>query len=60
MRYIILHILCEGPTEDRFVKKILSPFFQHNIELGTTYQLCSFDEVGLCDRLYEYYKFKKK
>lgn len=31
-----------------------------NIELGTTYQLCSFDEVGLCDRLYEYYKFKKK
>lgn len=28
MRYIILHVICEGPTEDRFVKKILAPFLQ--------------------------------
>lgn len=31
-----------------------------NRELGTTYNLCPFDEKGLCDRLYEFYKSKKK
>ena len=32
MKFIILHVLCEGPTEERFVKKILAPFLQqHNI-----------------------------
>lgn len=28
MRYIILHILCEGQTEERFVKEVLSPYLQ--------------------------------
>ena len=28
MRYTILHILCEGQTEERFVKEVLSPYFQ--------------------------------
>lgn len=32
MKFIILNVLCEGPTEERFVKKILAPYFrQHNI-----------------------------
>lgn len=42
--------ICEGGCNRRRID---------NIELGTTYKLCSFDEVGLCDRLYEYYKSKK-
>lgn len=28
MRYNILHILCEGQTEERFVKEVLSPYLQ--------------------------------
>lgn len=28
MKYNILHILCEGQTEERFVKEVLSPYFQ--------------------------------
>lgn len=28
MIYNILHILCEGPTEERFVKEVLSPYLQ--------------------------------
>ena len=28
MRFTILHILCEGQTEERFVKEVLSPYFQ--------------------------------
>ena len=32
MRYTILHILCEGQTEERFVKEVLSPYLrQFNI-----------------------------
>lgn len=32
MRYNILHILCEGQTEERFVKEVLSPYLhQFNI-----------------------------
>lgn len=31
-----------------------------NRESGMDYNLCSFDEDGLCDRLYEYYKSRKK
>lgn len=27
MRYTILHILCEGQTEERFVKEVLSPLY---------------------------------
>ena len=29
MKYTILHILCEGQTEERFVKEVLSPYLQH-------------------------------
>lgn len=28
MKYVILHILCEGQTEERFVKEVLSPYLQ--------------------------------
>ncbi len=28
MRFTLLHILCEGQTEERFVKEVLSPYFQ--------------------------------
>lgn len=28
MKYTILHILCEGQTEERFVKDVLSPYLQ--------------------------------
>ncbi|MCM1140768.1 MAG: DUF4276 family protein [Muribaculum sp.] len=28
MKFIILNVLCEGPTEERFVKKVLTPFLQ--------------------------------
>lgn len=28
MKFIILNVLCEGPTEERFVKKVLAPFLQ--------------------------------
>lgn len=28
MKYNILHILCEGQTEERFVKEVLSPYLQ--------------------------------
>jgi hypothetical protein len=28
MKYVILHILCEGQTEERFVKEILAPYLQ--------------------------------
>lgn len=28
MKFIILHILCEGQTEERFVKEVLSPYLQ--------------------------------
>lgn len=28
MRFVILHILCEGQTEERFVKDVLSPYLQ--------------------------------
>lgn len=28
MNYVILHILCEGQTEERFVKEILAPYLQ--------------------------------
>lgn len=28
MTYNILHILCEGQTEERFVKEVLSPYLQ--------------------------------
>lgn len=32
MKYNILHILCEGQTEERFVKEVLSPYLlQFNI-----------------------------
>lgn len=32
MRFVILHILCEGQTEERFVKEVLSPYLrQFNI-----------------------------
>lgn len=31
-----------------------------NRETGTDYNLCSFDEEGLCDILFEYYKMKTK
>lgn len=25
---VIINILCEGPTEENFVKKVLSPYFR--------------------------------
>lgn len=28
MKYTILHVLCEGQTEERFVKEVLSPYLQ--------------------------------
>lgn len=28
MKYSILHILCEGQTEEKFVKDVLSPYLQ--------------------------------
>ncbi len=28
MRFTLLHILCEGQTEERFVKDVLSPYLQ--------------------------------
>lgn len=28
MRFVILHILCEGQTEERFVKEVLSPYLR--------------------------------
>lgn len=28
MKYIILHVLCEGQTEERFVKEVLAPYLQ--------------------------------
>lgn len=28
MKNVILHILCEGQTEERFVKEVLAPYFQ--------------------------------
>lgn len=32
MKSTILHILCEGQTEERFVKEVLAPYFlQFNI-----------------------------
>ena len=30
MRFTILHILCEGQTEERFVKEVLSPYLQQS------------------------------
>jgi len=28
MNQIILNVLCEGPTEDRFVQKVLKPYLK--------------------------------
>lgn len=42
--------ICEGGCNRRRID---------NRETGTDYSLCPFDEKGLCDRLYEYYKSKK-
>lgn len=42
--------ICEGGCNRRRID---------NREMGTNYNLCSFDEEGLCDKLYEYYKNKK-
>ena len=42
--------ICEGGCNRRRID---------NREMKTNYSLCSFDEEGLCDRLYEYYKSKQ-
>ena len=41
--------ICEGGCNRRRID---------NREIGTNYDLCSFDEEGICDHLYEYYKLK--
>ena len=42
--------ICEGGCNRRRID---------NREIGTNYNLCSFDEKGLCDQLYEYYKSRQ-
>lgn len=42
--------VCEGGCNRRRID---------NRESNTGYNLCPFDETGLCDRLYEYYKSRK-
>lgn len=42
MKYTIIHILCEGPTEERFVKDVLSPYLrQFGISTKTVLLLTS-------------------
>lgn len=42
--------ICEGGCNRRRID---------NRERGNSYNLCPFDEEGVCDRLYEYYKKRK-
>lgn len=42
--------ICEGGCNRQRIE---------NMESGTNYDLCAFDEKGVCDNLYEYYKTTK-